>query len=380
MTITADNKNVFRHTFVLLLSIAVGLVCYVILSQISGHLTIHDFESNPIGQLQTLLLKSWVPWAILSPLVVFIARRFPISPNNWLSLIFIHLIFLLLVSLIHGAMISYHYHFLEDMNDYMATFLPWQHIGHFLFGDSLFLFDVIIYTAFIASFNLRNFYNIAEQRVLEAENLAYKLTESKLHALRMQINPHFLFNTLNVISVLVMKKENDKASDMIEKLSVFFRQTLDESSEQLVPLKKELDMISQYLSIEQLRFGDRLIVEERYNNDVMLVPVPSMILQPLVENAVGHGLGEKEEAGKLIIECKRLTDKLLIQIIDDGVGCTFEQDPNFKAGVGLTNVKQRLQQMYPGRHVFKLQGAAGKGVTISIEIPIDTNNDAIKSS
>ena len=169
--------------------------------------------------------------------------------------------------------------------------------------------------------------------------MSQKLTESKLRALRMQINPHFLFNTLNVISVLILKQDNDKASDMIERLSVFFRQTLDDSAGHWVTLQKELDMSSQYLEIEKLRFGERLTVIEHYDPEVMETPVPSLILQPLVENAIRHGLEEKEEPGTLQIECLRLADRVLIQVKDDGVGCSFDKDASFRQGIGLSNVK-----------------------------------------
>ncbi len=252
----------------------------------------------------------------------------------------------------------------------MSQYLPWQHIGHFLFGDSIFLYNAIVYTVLIASFNLRNFYNIAQQKELAASQLGLKLTESQLKTLRMQVNPHFLFNTLNSISVLVMKKENAKATEMIELLSGFFRQTLEDSKSQWVALETELEMTSQYLAIEQVRFGDRLTVIEKIAADTLKISVPSMILQPLVENALRHGLGEKEEPGVLVIECKRLADRLLIRITDDGAGCVFGGDKGVEMGVGLTNVQERLNHLYGDNHVIELLGKPGKGVAISIEIPV----------
>jgi LytS/YehU family sensor histidine kinase len=185
----------------------------------------------------------------------------------------------------------------------------------------------------------------------------------------MQINPHFLFNTLNVISVLVMKQDNAKAGEMIERLSVFFRQTLEESSEQYLPLQQELDVIDQYLAIEELRFGDRLQIRRNFDPEALSALVPVLILQPLVENAIRHGLGEKLDAGVLSLECKRVADRLLIRIIDDGVGCSFSTNTGFTPGIGLSNVQQRLQQMYGNDHVFNLSGETGQGVTVSIEIP-----------
>ncbi|NQZ09509.1 MAG: histidine kinase [Algicola sp.] len=366
-----DIKKIIRHVFVLLLTIGMGLLIYVVLSQVSDFLTSHNFKSDFVNQLTLLLGKVWLPWVALSPLVVIIALRFPISPNSWPKLMLGHFVMLLILSLLHGLAISYYHHYFGLADELRHAYLPIQHIGHFLFGSSFFLFNLIIYMIFIASFNLRSFYNIAQQKDLETIRLSHKLTESKLLTLRMQINPHFLFNTLNVISVLILKKDNDKANDMIDRLSAFFRQTLDDSSGHWVTLQKELDMTSQYLDIEKLRFGDRLTVIENYAPEVLSTEVPSMILQPLVENAVRHGLEEKEEPGTLTIECMRLADRLLIQIKDDGVGCTFEKDANFHHGIGLTNVKQRLEQMYGTDHVFSLSGKPERGVTVSIELPLN---------
>ena len=353
----------------LLAAIGVGLFIYALLSEGSGFITIRDYSSHLADQLYFLGLQIWLPWVILSPLLVLFARRFPINPDNWLQLTLVHIFLFLGLSLLHVSAVSYHYHFFGDMNAIMATYQPWQHIGHFLFGDDIFLYNAIIYTIFMASFNLQNFYSIAQQRELESSQLNEKLAESKLQALRMQINPHFLFNTLNVISVLVMKQDNAKAGEMIERLSVFFRQTLEESSEQYLPLQQELDVIDQYLAIEELRFGDRLQIRRNFDPEALSALVPALILQPLVENAIRHGLGEKLDAGVLSLECKRVADRLLIRIIDDGVGCSFSTNTGFTPGIGLSNVQQRLQQMYGNDHVFNLSGETGQGVTVSIEIP-----------
>ncbi|MFT5690944.1 MAG: two-component system LytT family sensor kinase [Oceanicoccus sp.] len=368
-----DNAGTLRHTLKVLAAVAFGFLIYAILAQVSGYLTIRDFSPDIGSQLAFLLIKVWLPWLIFSPVMVYVATRFSINPDNWMRLSAIHLAIFLLLSLLSVTVTSYYYHYATNMNHDMAQYLPWQHVGHFLFGDSIFLYNAIVYTVLIASFNLRNFYNIAQQQELSASQLTQKLTESQLKALRMQVNPHFLFNTLNVISVLVMKKENAKAGEMIERLSGFFRQTLEDSKSQWVALKTELEMTSQYLAIEQVRFGDRLTVVENIADDVLAVSVPPMILQPLVENAMRHGLGEKEGPGTITIESKRMADRLLIRISDDGAGCIFGGREGVKLGVGLTNVQERLQQIYGDDHVFSLVGQPGKGVTISIELPVPLN-------
>jgi sensor histidine kinase YesM len=239
-----------------------------------------------------------------------------------------------------------------------------------LFGDSFFLFNLIIYTVFIASFNLRNFYTLAQKKALETAQLNDQLSKAKLQALKMQINPHFLFNTLNVIQVLVMKKDITKATETLSLLSDFLRQTLDDSGEQWIPLKEELALIGQYLSIEQVRFGDRLAIHKNYSEDVMAISVPPMILQPLVENAVKHGLGEKQHKGTLTIQTQKVADKLVITLTDDGAGCDAEQAINDKQRIGLSNVIQRLQHLYDKQHLFDFKSVLGRGTTIKIELPL----------
>lgn len=371
MSETAKN---YRQLTVILLCLAIGLGCYVVLSQLSGIFTIHNYQPNPVGQFTYLMIKVWLPWAILSPLVLYFAKRYPITPENWLPMVGVHFFILMILSLVQTFVISYHYHFFETMSESMVGYQPWQHVGHFLFGDNLFLFHFIIYTLFVASQNLRNFYNFAEEKELESETLRRQLVESKLLALRMQINPHFLFNTLNIISVLVLKEKKQQAATLLEKLSAFFRQTLEESEAQWVPLNSEMEIIEQYLFIERARFGEKLKIIMDIDDNVLAISVPSMILQPLVENAISHGLGEKTESGTLTLRCKMAGGYLLIQVIDDGVGCDFT-GKDYSPGIGIENVRQRLIQLYDNDHLFTLNGEHGKGVTVTIKLPIKQSRE-----
>ncbi len=364
------NQTSIKHLALLLISTAAGLGIYVAFSQLSGLLTIHDYTPFAAKQLQVLLVKVWFPWVLLSPLVMWISRRYPITPEKWLKQIVSHLGLFLLLSLAHIAALAYHYHFFELMSAGMELYQPWQHIGHFLFGDSFFLFNLIIYTLFIASFNLRNFYTLAQKKALETAQLSEQLSKAKLHALKMQINPHFLFNTLNAIQVLVMKKDIAKASETLSRLSDFLRQTLDDSGEQWVPLKTELALIEQYLSIEQVRFGERLTIKKEYDSNVMAANVPPMILQPIVENAIRHGLGEKQQAGTLTIRCQKVANSLVISITDNGIGCNKEAAMNEEQGIGLNNVVQRLRQLYDRQHIFEFKSDINLGTTVTIELPL----------
>jgi two-component system LytT family sensor kinase len=361
------NKNLIK----ILLAIWFGLAGYTLLTEISGLLTIYDHQTQFWQHMKFMTLKVWLPWLIMAPLVLMLSDLFPVTPKNWVKSLLIHSFFLVLLSISTTLLISLHYHYLEELSAYMATYQPWQHAGHFLFGDRIFLFNTVIYTAFIASLNIKNFSHIAQQKALEASQLNSQLMGSQLQALKMQINPHFLFNTLNVISVLVMKQDNDKAAQMVNHLSRFFRQTLDGSEQQWVSLKKEINQLHQYLAIEQVRFGERLGIVEDIDPEAMMVSVPSMLLQPLVENAIRHGLEEKEGPGQLTIKCRHHEQHISISIIDNGVGCDFSDPTSYKPGIGLSNVRARLQQLYARDDLFLIKSNPGSGVIVTVTLPID---------
>lgn len=355
----------------LLLAILFGLAIYTLLTEISGLLTIRDHQTRFWPHLSFMVIQIWLPWLVMTPVVILLSDLFPVTPKNWVKNLLIHCVFLVLLSVSTTLLSSLHYHYFEEMSAYMATYQPWQHTGHFLFGDRIFLFNTIIYTAFIASFNIKNFSYLAQQKALEASQLNSQLIGSQLQALKMQINPHFLFNTLNVISVLVMKQDNDKATKMINHLSRFFRQTLDGSDEQWLPLEKELDQVRQYLAIEQVRFGERLSIVEDIDPHAMMIPVPSMLLQPLVENAVRHGLEQKEGPGQLIIRCVHDAEHIKLSVIDNGIGCDFNDPISYKEGIGLSNVRSRLQQLYARNDLFQTLSGQDGGVVITITLPKD---------
>ncbi len=191
----------------------------------------------------------------------------------------------------------------------------------------------------------------------------------------MQINPHFLFNTLNSISVLILKKENDKAQQMIQGLGSFFRSNLQESGEQWVPLTKELETLEKYLAIEKIRFADRLQIKQLYDHQTAGIKIPAMLLQPLVENAIAHGVGNVDRPCELCIETQVRGSTLHISIRDNGAGCQFYDDPQFVEGIGISNVRERLHQNYGDKYIFELKGALNEGSSITIEAPTHAPND-----
>jgi two-component system, LytTR family, sensor kinase len=183
------------------------------------------------------------------------------------------------------------------------------------------------------------------------------------------LNPHFLFNTLNGISTLVMESRKHEAAAMISRLSDFLRLTLEGTQTALVPLADELDYARRYLEIEEIRFGERLTVRYDVANDVLAVPVPTLLLQPLVENAIKHGIADVEQHGRIDIEARSSGETLLISVSDNGRGVDIGHDLNGN-GIGLANTKSRLRELYGAGDWLKLENMPSGGTRVSIQIPL----------
>jgi two-component system, LytTR family, sensor kinase len=352
-----------RNIGIALVGLWLAMAGYVLLIGLSGLITVHDYVFQPWRGIRSNTLYVWLPWFALTPLVMLSANRFPLRPDNWLRTLPVHGGIMVLMALAHGYAAALFYYNGGDVTPDMHGYAAWQHTGHFLFQDDMFLIDAFIYTVLAASQNTGSFYRLLRQRDLDAARMEAQVAESRLRALKMQINPHFLFNTLNSIAVLVKKQEADKASDMIERLSEFFRQTLEQGERQTVPLRQELALIEQYLAIEKIRFGDRLVVDYRVDPACLDVDVPALLLQPLAENAIKHGLAKKVGACRLQISAQRSPEGLLLQVMDDGAG-TAAVAPT--SGVGLRNVQDRLRVLYDQRHRFAFTSSPGVGTSVSI--------------
>lgn len=347
-----------------------GCLGYALLQQLSGLLTLDGFVPTPRRSIVIITLYYWLPWVVLAPIVAVCSARFPIRPNDWARPLVVHVALMLSLALLHGLVIGYIYHYSALRAPGMAGFEPWQHAGHFLFGDDMLLFDAVIYAVFAATLNIRNFHQIVRRQEIDASRLNQRLAELRLQTLRMQVNPHFLFNALNAISVLIKKGDNARADENIKLLSRFFRQTLDTSDQHWVPLDEELDIVRQYVAIAKLRFGDRLQVRECYEPSARRVAVPAMLLQPLVENAVTHGFGDKVDGCELSMTCRVNGERLRIEIEDNGAGGRFYADPQFEEGTGLANVRGRLEQMYGCTHEFEIASTPGSGTRVCIDLPL----------
>jgi hypothetical protein len=220
---------------------------------------------------------------------------------------------------------------------------------------------------------LIKYYQIFQEVQKSALKSAAMAHEAQLKMLRYQLNPHFLFNTLNAISTLVLERQTESANHMVTRLSSFLRYSLDNDPMQKITLEQELAALKLYLDIEKVRFEERLSLELDIEDEASQALIPSLLLQPLVENAIKYGIARSEEGGCLRIAARVFAGDLLLELSDDGPGVELVDglipDAN---GVGLRNTRERLLELYGGRHSFRLSKTSPHGLTVNIRIPFET--------
>lgn len=211
------------------------------------------------------------------------------------------------------------------------------------------------------------------EKSLRSEALAH---QAQLLMLRYQLNPHFLFNTLNAISTLVLSQATDQANEMLTKLSKFLRYSLDHSPLDRVSLAHELDSSRLYLDIEKVRFAERLRLEFEIAPDAQSALVPTMLLQPIVENSIKHAVSKSEKGGTIRISAHRVGERLRLEVSDDGPGLSRRDTGTggvaLSPGVGVSNIRNRLQEMYGDRHHLVFSNVESGGLMVTVEIPYET--------
>ena len=306
-------------------------------------------------------------WALLTPIVINLCRGFRIKRGSFRNLL-VHLAAGLTFSLIQLGVYLVAISYIDPLSNPFAS----------VFQESIVTglrFNLLTYGALVALSHAADYYRKYRERELTASGLRAQLADAKLSALKMQLHPHFLFNTLNAIAVLVRKSSNQEAIDMLNGLSALLRHSLDNLDRQEVPLKDEFEFLNVYLDIEHVRFNDRLKVQMEVERDTLDAQVPSLILQPLVENAIRHGIGKRSAAGILKISARRENGKLRLEVRDDGPGLTVNGDRPVAGRIGINNTRARLQQLYGEAQTFELCNARGGGAVATLAIPFRLERD-----
>lgn len=338
---------------------------------------VRNFRGNRIYLEEALAigLGNWYFWAALSPFVFWLGRRFPFSYANWRSRLFIHLYFGCLVILVkiafdlllHFAVIGKDVLILPlEPDDRQLTnheyLLPLYR--NLVFAN--FFIYVLVYGVIVGLAQFLDYYRRVQERELLASRLETQLAQAQLQVLRMQLQPHFLFNTLNAISAL-MHKDVRLADRMLARLGELLRATLEDPGTQGGTLRQELDFLRPYLEIEQARLGPRLTVTIDVPAELLDARVPYLIAQPLVENAIRHGLAPRIGPGSLSIRARRQNDLLTIQVTDDGVG--FPANGHAREGIGLSNTRGRLRGLYGDDAALTLETDPGRGTVATVTLP-----------
>lgn len=308
----------------------------------------------------------WYVWAALTPVVIWFARRFDLQRTNWtrslLALIGFGLFIAPLQSVVEFSL-AYSIDILRGVpQEEMAR--RREILGRAIIVETFGNF--IIYSLIVCGHFAYYYYQRYREREMRSVELEGRLAQAELQNLKMQLHPHFLFNTLNTISVLMMR-DAGLANRMLIRLSDLLRLTLDSAGSQIVPLKQELDFLRGYLEIEQTRFQDRLTVTIDVPPATLDARVPNLILQPLVENAIRHGIATRPGAGVIQIRAAVENEHLQMRVSDDGPGI----DRTFKKGIGLANTEARLKQLYGAAHKFELTNVPSGGLLVTITIPFN---------
>ena len=312
-------------------------------------------------------LPVWYIWACLSPLILRLGRKFPCEGPLWLRGLVVHLAAAAVLSTIHIAaavalkMLIKPFDVWSDPRPFWVQYQ--DELSHF------FLFDFLLYWAIFGIGYAFDYRERFRERQSVASQLEAQLAQAQLESLKVQLHPHFLFNTLHTIAGLVRSNEKMPAVNMIAGLSDLLRRALESADEQEVPLRKELDFIKLYLDIQTVRFSDRLTVRMEIAPGTLDALVPNLILQPLVENAIRHGISMNESAGLIVIESYCENDELHIKVRDDGPGLQAGWQLESSGGIGLTNTSKRLRHLYGTEHRFDLRNGASGGTIAAITIP-----------
>ena len=332
-----------------------GLVASIGLSRIYG---------EPFSLPAAVFYSSdWLLYALLTPGVFILARRLPIARPHLVSRTLIHIALSIVFSALWAGSGTLLKILLQPDVVYkhgVGTFAASWFVGTLPFGCAVYLGMVGVEHAI-------RYFSEARAREIQLARLAEQLSSARLSALKAQLNPHFLFNALNTITVLMREGDTAGATRVMEQLSDVLRLTLSRNNENEVTLEDEIELVRQYLEVERARFSDRLRPEFDIANDTLFAAVPSFALQHLVENAVRHGIARRSDAGRIAIAARRDGEMLEVTVTDDGPGIAAGAAD--AVGHGLANTRERLRTLYGDRASLELTTAPGGGTIARMRIP-----------
>ena len=311
-----------------------------------------DFVKNTAG----IILEYWI-YAALTPAVLYMAQRFPFNAKNWPRTVLLHFGFYFIFSWASVGLAELLHVPMMLPKTYHGSTIWIRFLGSFYYSLWMYWPIVIIWNAY-------EYYERYIERDTRAAQLESQLTRAELEALRNQLHPHFLFNTLNSIASL-MHEDVQGADDMIADLSYMLRAYLKDTSEQEITLRQEMDLLETYLRIQKRRFEDQLNYELDVPVTLHNTAVPTLLLQPFVENAILHGIATRCSPGHLVVAARQVGVQLVLTVSDDGVGFT----PGGTEGIGVSNSRSRLKELYGSNYSLELVSGQGQGTTVTVKLP-----------
>ena len=316
-------------------------------------------------------LIDFYAWGALSPLVILLARKIRIERDAWLAPGLIHLTLSVVFAALQLLIFSGLYIMVGGL-EYgakssvdMGIWGVWKAMVLGKLHSS-----IIIYWGILIATLALDYHRRLRVEKLKAAEMSTRLARSELAALKMQLHPHFLFNTLNTIASLV-REQPDEAEKTVVRLADLLRTSLKGASDSGIPLREEILFIEKYLAIEGIRFQDRLKIEMNIADEVLDANIPALILQPLVENAVKHGIATLERDGLLTVAAYLASDKatLVLQVTDNGPGFPEDWESVSENRIGLANTRERLRQLYDDKQQFSITSLEPTGAQVTIELP-----------
>lgn len=315
--------------------------------------------------LYMTVINYWL-YALVTLPAVWLAIRFRFARENWVFPLGVHTGAFFLWSFVYSLLRGFVFPLANQFFGVMGTRsfeLAWA-----VFKGSMYN-NLWMYCAVVLATTAISYYRENKERQLQAMQLQAQLSQTQLQLLKGQLHPHFIFNTLHAISTL-MNRDVTGARRMIVRLSELLRVTMEQIDVQEIPLKDELGFINNYLEIEQIRFGDRLTVQMNVEPQVFDALVPAFLLQPLVENAVRHGIATQSQPGHIVISAKQVGQALQINIEDNGPG--IRDIDEIKEGIGIANTRARLRELYPSAHALEFVSRKEPGTRLFIKLPLHT--------
>jgi signal transduction histidine kinase len=317
----------------------------------------------PLDTLVVLNFSWWYFWALMAPAVVWLSQHFRVERGRLGRALAVHVPAVVLCSFAHIAGMEAVHWAQALASDREYTWWTQVQRSMVLYFD----WEMMTYWAIVGLSHALLYYQESRARAVRASQLETKLVEAQLRALQQQLHPHFLFNTLHAISSL-MHKDVESAERVLMQLSDLLRMTLEHMGEQEVPLEAELEALSKYVDIERTRFADRLEVRFDIQPEALETRVPSLLLQPLVENAIKHGVARRAGSGRIDVLARREGDKLRLEVRDDGVGLPDDALTALQKGIGVSTTRARLQHLFGADYRFEFHRLA-KGLAVVIALP-----------